>query len=128
MPDTVAPTPTDALIGLESHILDRVEAAVLAVDLSGTILFANRYVEDLYGWSPDEIVGCSSADLSGIAVKPELAAEIMEALRSNASWEGTFEVARKDGALVTVRAIDSALYDKARHARGRRQSRHRRQP
>jgi len=109
----MAPTAFDALIGLESHILDRVEAAVVAVDLSGTILFANRYVEDLYGWPPAEVIGRSSAEFSGVAVSSDLAQEIMAALQTDTSWEGTFEVLRKDGSVVTVRAIDSPLYDKS---------------
>jgi PAS domain S-box-containing protein len=113
MPEAVAPSPFDALIGLETHILDRVEAAVMAIDLSGTILFANRYVERLYGWSAEELIGRSSAELSGVAVSPKLAAEIMEALEAGATWEGTFDVSRKDGSVITVRAIDSPLYDKA---------------
>jgi PAS domain S-box-containing protein len=113
MPEAVAPTPSDALIGLEAHILDRVEAAVMAVDLSGTILFANRYVEDLYGWSAEELVGRSSAEVSGAVISPDLAREILHALRANTSWEGTFDVVRKDGSVITVRAIDSPLYDKS---------------
>ena len=53
-----ATSPTAAgLVGLEQHLLDRVDAAVMAVDLEGRVLFANRFVEELYGWSPDEAVG-----------------------------------------------------------------------
>ncbi len=115
MSETTAPTPASASastrIELHAELLDRVEAAVMAVDLSGRILFANRYVEQLYGWTPDELVGNDSAAFAGVAVSPEVAREIFEALRAHASWEGTFDVRRKDGTLVSVRAIDSALYD-----------------
>ena len=42
------------LIGLESHLLERVDAAVLACDLDGRILFANRYAvtRSSGGWRP----------------------------------------------------------------------------
>ena len=113
MSEAGAPTSSDALIGLETHILDRVDAAVMAMDLAGTIVFANRYVETLYGWSPAELMGQSSSEFSGVAVSPELAREIRAALEANTSWEGTFEVRRKDGSAITIRAIDSPLYDKA---------------
>ena len=99
------------LVGLESHLLERVDAAVLAVDLQGRILFANRYAETLYGWSREETIGRLAAEFSGVAVDPDLASEIREALAKDGAWEGTFEVRRKDGSLLSVHAIDSPLYD-----------------
>src|SRR4051794_22223845 len=106
MPDTPS-LATTGLVGLESHLLDRVEAAVIAVDLEGRILFVNRYAEDLYGWSSDETVGQSAAELAGVALDPEVATEIMTALAQGTSWEGTFEVERKDGSVLSVHAVDS---------------------
>jgi PAS domain S-box-containing protein len=102
---------SDALIGLEAHLLDRVDAAVMALDLNGLVLFANRYTERLLGWAPDELVGRPSSEFAATVVTPELAREIHQALLAHASWEGTFDVRRKDGSLVSVRAIDSPLYD-----------------
>jgi PAS domain S-box-containing protein len=99
------------LVGLESHLLDRVDAAVLAIDLQGRILFANRYAETLYGWSREETVGRLASEFSGVDVEPGIASEILEALTNDKSWEGTFQVRRKDGSLVSVHAIDSPLYD-----------------
>jgi PAS domain S-box-containing protein len=104
---------SDALIGLEAHLLDRVDAAVMALDLNGLVLFANRYTERLYGWAPDELVGRPSSDFAATVVSPELGSEIHQALLAHQSWEGTFDVKRKDGSLVSVRAIDSPLYDMA---------------
>jgi len=103
--------PRPGLVGLESHLLERVDAAVMAVDLEGRVLFANRFVEDLFGWSPDEIVGEMADELSQVAVGQDLASEIMSALTSAGSWEGTFDVHRKDGTLISVHAVDSPLYD-----------------
>jgi PAS domain S-box-containing protein len=102
---------TAGLVGLESHLLERVDAAVLAVDLQGRIIFANRYAEKLYGWSREETVGRLASEFSGVAVERDLAAAIMTALLEGGSWEGTFEVRRKDGSTVSVHAVDSPLYD-----------------
>ncbi|MEY2434598.1 MAG: hypothetical protein QOC92_4323, partial [Acidimicrobiaceae bacterium] len=102
---------TAGLVGLESHLLERVDAAVLAVDLQGRVIFANRYAEKLYGWSREETVGRLASEFSGVAVEHDLAAEIMKALLEGGSWEGTFEVRRKDGSLLSVHAVDSPLYD-----------------
>jgi PAS domain S-box-containing protein len=99
------------LVGLESSLLERVDAAVMAVDLRGRVIFANRYVEKLYGWPPDEIIGESSAAMAHVPVPDELAREIMTALTTQGSWEGTFDVRRKDGTLVSVHAVNSPLYD-----------------
>jgi PAS domain S-box-containing protein len=99
------------LVGLESHLLERVDAAVMAVDLQGRILFANRYAETLYGWSPEETIGRLASEVSGIAIEPHVAVEIMEALDKGGSWEGTFEVRSKDGSLLSVHAVNSPLYD-----------------
>src|SRR5690242_11074686 len=101
---TASPRPVTVpgLVGLESELLERVDAAVLVVDLEGRILYANRYVENLYGWSPDEVVGKRSSELSDVAIGDQQAAEIGEALRTHGSWEGTFDVRRLDGSRVSV--------------------------
>src|SRR5436190_4577653 len=111
MRDRPPTTALHGLVGLESNLLERVDAAVMTVDLSGRVTFANRFVEKLYGWSPDEIIGQSSADMAGVAVPHELATEIMGALTTRGSWEGTFDVRRKDGTMLSVHAVNSPLYD-----------------
>src|SRR5436190_12825763 len=100
-----------ALISLESHLLDRVDAAVLAVDLEGWILFANQGAEELYGWRKEELVGRLASEFSGVAIDPDTAGEIMAALSHGMSWEGSFDVAREDGKPLSVHAINSPLYD-----------------
>jgi PAS domain S-box-containing protein len=111
MADTSMALSRAGLVGLESHLLERVDAAVLAIDLEGRILFANRYAETLYGWSREESIGRLASEFSGVAIDAEVATEILEALTNNLAWEGTFEVRRKDGSLLSVHAVDSPLYD-----------------
>lgn len=103
---------TAGLVGLASELLERVDAAVLAVDLEGRILYANRFAERLYGRSCEELVGQLSDEVNGVTVAPALQSEIAEALRTRGSWEGTFDVHRKDGTKLTVHTVDSPLYDK----------------
>jgi PAS domain S-box-containing protein len=111
MADTSTALGTAGLVGLESHLLERVDAAVLAVDLQGRILFANRFAETLYGWSREETIGRLASEVSGVAIDAAVATEIMEALTHGGAWEGTFEVRRKDGSVLSVHAVDSPLYD-----------------
>ena len=99
------------LMGLESHLLDRVDAAVIAVDLEGRILFANRYAESLYGYPAEELIGRLTSEFFGVALDSGVAHEIHTTLASGGSWEGTFEIRRKDGTNISVHAVDSPLYD-----------------
>ena len=111
MVDTPISITTAGLVGLESHLLDRVDAAVMAVDLEGQIVFANRGAETLYGWTRSDTIGRLAAEVSGVALEPELGREIFAAVSKGGTWEGMFEVRRADGSLLSVHAVDSPLYD-----------------
>ena len=52
------------LVDLGAEILDRVDAAVLVVDLDGIVLYANQYCAHLYGRGPDELLGDEPARFS----------------------------------------------------------------
>jgi PAS domain S-box-containing protein len=105
--------PALALLGLQSRILEEVDTAVIAVDLAGTIIFANKFASTLYGWATSELVGTTAADLMILAISRQTEEEIAAAISQGGSWEGTFEVRRKDGSSLSVRAVDSPLYDAA---------------
>jgi PAS domain S-box-containing protein len=105
--------PALARLGLQSRILEEVDTAVIAVDLAGTIIFANKHATTLYGWETSELVGTTAADLMILAISREVEDEIAAAISQGGSWEGTFEVRRKDGSSISVRAVDSPLYDAA---------------
>jgi PAS domain S-box-containing protein len=99
------------LHGMETHVLERLKAAAVVVDLRGTIIYVNPAAELMYGISADQLVGQSSAGLTGVTVTDATAREILAALESGGTWEGEFELRRPDGTVLTVRALDSALYD-----------------
>ncbi len=99
------------LVTLQSHLLDRVQAAVLVTDFSGTVLFANPYCEVLYGLGPDELVGENAQELALQPVRPELLSEIARDIFAGRNWEGEFTVTRPDGTSIEVRAIDSPVFD-----------------
>ena len=114
--DQVLPSsfePAVARLGLQSRILEEVDTAVIAVDLAGTIIFANKFASTLYGWETSELVGTTAADLMILAISRDIEEEIAAAISQGGSWEGTFEVRRKDGSNISVRAVDSPLYDAA---------------
>jgi PAS domain S-box-containing protein len=100
-----------ALLDLQSRILSVVDTAILAVDLNSTIIYANPYASTLYGYAPHELLGAPARSLMARTLTPELEDEIARAIAHGESWEGTFEVRRKDGTVVTVRGVDSPLSD-----------------
>jgi PAS domain S-box-containing protein len=100
-------------LAFETRLLDRVNAAVIALDLDGRVLYMNAFAEQLYGWPASEVVGRPADELVGVDVDPAMAGEIYATLERGEAWEGDFELRRRDGGTVTVHATDSAIYDDA---------------
>lgn len=84
--------------------------AIVVTDLSGHLLYANRRAEETFGWTGQALVGSRIADISGVEVSDATATEIANALREHRSWEGEFELRRRDGTVVAVSVTDSGLY------------------
>jgi PAS domain S-box-containing protein len=110
--------PRGRLVDLGAEILDRVDAAVLVVDLEGVVLYANHYCEYLYGRSPEDLLGEESARFSIEPVTPELRSEIGEKILAGKSWEGDFAVLRADDSVVEVHALNSPVFDEAGEVTG----------
>lgn len=85
----------------ESFLLDQVQAAVTATDLTGAITHWNRGAEDMFGWSRAEAVGRDFRVLfdSSDAGRAE---DVQVAVLAGRGWEGEFPVRRKDGKQVLV--------------------------
>jgi PAS domain S-box-containing protein len=102
--------PPLALMNLQSRIVELVDTAIVATDLTGTIIYANPYASTLYGWSNEELVGSLAVELAAVAVAPEVEADLVNALTVGGSWERTFDVDRRDGTRVSVHNVSSPLY------------------
>jgi PAS domain S-box-containing protein len=102
--------PPLALLNLQSRILDVVDTAIIAVDLAGRIIFANPFASTLYGRRHEDLVGTEARALARMVIDPVVEQAIAQAVVQGESWEGTFDVRRVDGSVITVHAIDSPLY------------------
>jgi len=91
--------------------MERMQAAVLVVDLGDVIVSANSQCELLYGRSPDELVGTDARPLVSDPTNPDLASEIRETILTGRTWEGAYRVERADGTAVQVHAVNSAVFD-----------------
>ncbi len=70
----------------------------------------NRGAEDLYGYSLREALGEPIVSLLVPVRSQRQAAEIMEAVALGRSWEGEFDVRRRDGQVMRVLVHDAPAY------------------
>jgi PAS domain S-box-containing protein len=98
-------------IHVQAHLLDSVQAAVIATDLEGIVTHWNGGAERLYGWLRTETIG---RPIDVVTVGPEdagLSARIMDCVREIGSWEGSFRVRRKDGTDFVADVRNALVFD-----------------
>jgi len=86
---------------LRAAILSRVEDGVNVVSASdGRILYVNRAMEDMFGYTTEEMLGQPPAMLnasSGAGSPEAVAADIFSALQTTSRWQGDVLNRRRDG-------------------------------
>ncbi len=100
-------------IQFQADLLESVEEAVIATDMSGSIIFWNRFAEKLCGWPARVAIGRNIA-----AALPSLRgqfepADIRAHIEAGKSWSGDLVLERRDGSTVLVRAISSPVRDES---------------
>jgi PAS domain S-box-containing protein len=108
---TPIPESNDEQLRLQAQLLNAVEQAILAVDLTGRIIFWNRFAERLYGWTEDEAQGRDIAELLAAPLLMEAARANLGQLRRGENWSGEFLVQRRDGVTFAVRVNASLIQD-----------------
>lgn len=106
---TVEPQLAARQLRLQQHLLASVEQAVIATDLSGSIVFWNPYAERLYGWTAAEVMGRDIVDITPAVSAQGQAEQIMERLRQGESWSGEFQVRHRSGRIMPIHVTDSPL-------------------
>ena len=91
------PESDEEQLRLQAQLLNAVEQAILAVDLTGRIIFWNRFAETLYGWTEDEAQGRNIVEVLAAPLLMESARANMGQLRRGEGWSGEFLVQRRDG-------------------------------
>ncbi len=100
-------------IRFQAHLLNTVNQAVIATDLEGTIIYWNRFAEELYGWSAQEAIGRTIASIIPSGMSQEQGLEIMQRLRQGESWSGEFMMQTRQGCIFPALVTDAPIYDKA---------------
>lgn len=96
-------------LGLQRRLLDAARDAMLVRDLDHVISYWNKAAEDLYGWSADEVVGRSVADVVYSDRAPYEAAHA-RVLRDG-YWAGEIRQVRRDGTPLIVEGRWQLLVD-----------------
>ncbi len=102
----------------QAHLLEQVQAAVIATDMRGLITHWNEHAEKLYDWSSEEALGRNITDLTVGPEEAGIAEEIMRRVLAGETWEGEFEVRRKDGSTFPAHVTDSLVRDAEGRAMG----------
>ena len=95
----------------KANLLKTIGQAVVATDLTGSIVYWNTAAEKMYGWKAEEVTGRKLADVQATDQSKEEANEIITELMKDNVWTGDFSVQRKDGKEFRVFAVGSAIKD-----------------
>jgi PAS domain S-box-containing protein len=94
-----------------ARLLDQVQEAVIAKDLSGRVIYWNRFAESLYGWSAQEALGRNAMELIPSRDSRIDAENMMNVLRSGGTWSGELILKRRDGTTFPAHVSDGPLCD-----------------
>src|ERR1700712_718261 len=92
------------------HMLDAIAQAVVALDLTGCVIYWNAAAETCYGWSAEEALGRNAADLLAPDLTEDDAFAVFEHLLAGKSWKRESSVQRRDGTRFPALLVDSGFY------------------
>ena len=104
-------TPLSAAPSLATRLLNAVNQAVIATDLDGTIVYWNRFAEQLYGWEASEVLGRQILEVTPSSISRGQAASIWSWLQRGETWSGELLLRRRDGSEFTALVTDAPLLD-----------------
>jgi PAS domain S-box-containing protein len=95
---------------VRARLLDEVDAAVIAADLSGCVTHWSGGAERLYGWTAAETLGRPVTDLALGEAAVEEIGKILAGIAETGRRESRFDVLHKDGSSFPVLIRDVAIY------------------
>ena len=100
---------TEAGLRFQAELLDRVDAAVVAVDTEGIVTHWNRCAQQFYGFSAEEAVGASISDLTARAEVEDRESLLERIGTGDRPWEEEFSLRRTDGETIPVYARNAPV-------------------
>lgn len=93
------------------HALESARDGILITDLQGVILKVNQAVEELTGYSRQELLGQTPRLLKSSVHGPEVFVQMWQTILAQRSWQGELTNRRKDGSLFQVSLTVSPIVD-----------------
>jgi PAS domain S-box-containing protein len=85
--------------------------AIIATNADGIVTSWNARAEALYGWAREDAIGRPIGELTVPVDGRREAASIIETIRRGDSWQGAFQLRRKDGSAFTAFVKNSPILD-----------------
>ncbi|MFY9951361.1 MAG: PAS domain-containing protein, partial [Candidatus Sulfotelmatobacter sp.] len=111
MAESSKPYQSQAQQRLPTLFLNAVNAAIIATDLSGTVIYWNLFAQQLYGWSPEEVMGRNIMEITVSSETEEEARKSMASVLAGNSWAGEFQVRSRNGSFVSALVTLSLVRD-----------------
>ncbi len=94
----------------QASLLDRTRDAIMVRHLDNTIRYWNKGAENLYGWTSEEVLGKTMAEV--MYKKPQMLATVMQqTLASGADWTSELEQLARDGTPLYVETHCTVMRD-----------------
>jgi PAS domain S-box-containing protein len=94
----------------QASLLDRAQDAIMVRNLDRTIRFWNKGAERLYGWTAEEVLGKTMAEL--MYPDPQVLLDSMaKTLANDGDWTGELEQRARDGSPVSIEARWTVVRD-----------------
>jgi PAS domain S-box-containing protein len=100
-------------IRVQARMLNLIAEGVIASDVTGKIIYANRHAVDLFGWPLGELIGRDVMDLAVPGSARGLPEGVLSLLQKGQSWSGEYLAKRKDGTLFPAALNAGPLLDKS---------------
>lgn len=98
-------------LAFQAHMLDAVDASVVATDLDGMVVAWSEGARRLHGWSAEQAIGRRLYELTVPADHHADARAAFEALVANDGWEGELVGQRPDGSSFPARVRNRVVRD-----------------
>ena len=99
-----------AKVSEQASLLDRTQDAIMVRNLDQTIRYWNKGAEKLYGWTSEEVLGKTMADMM-YETSQVLASSMQQTLASGKDWTGELEQVARNGSSVYVEARWTVIRD-----------------
>lgn len=116
--DITARVSSDAELKRLASAVQQTADAIWMNDMSGVITYVNPAFTRAYGYEASEIVGRYAGLLDGGLHDPAFFSIIWAAVHARRTWSGAIVNKRKDGTLIEVESVISAIHDADGHLAG----------